>query len=72
MKSTVSESEFPKLMIATTTPHFVVLFSKKFCGMVVNVADTDDYSAIGHYSTHWNMAHFSEFVGEVVLSSSVE
>lgn len=71
---TTSITPFPKLMINNNG--FIVLFNSHGCGMVVFRKDGNwelgtvswKIGTIGH---NWNMEHFKDYNGKVILENDV-
>lgn len=60
------QPEYPMLMISKNEPKYVVLFTKKNCGMMIQ--PNKFYERV-HYSENWLMAEFEPFTGTITLSN---
>lgn len=61
------EEAFPKLMVWTHDPEFVVLFSKPGVGVVVS--GSDGVHDVGSYSDDWATGGFKMFRGSITLEN---
>lgn len=63
-------NDYPKLMVNTCDPQFVILFRQDGEGVVVH-PDSEGHHYLGEYCQFWTKAEYfwQDFEGQVILSN---